>query len=133
MKTLYFKPDYHAFNFEDKEAFVNLPKELRQRRHIMTIKEYKENRSKMQNAYMWGVVYDIISKETGYDPEEVHQLFGEKFLSYEKKGNTFLRSTTELNTKEMEDYLEMVRRFASMELKCFIPLPNETDFKYEVE
>ena len=90
------------------------------------------NRSKSQNNYMWGVVYDIISKETGYDQEEVHQLMGQQFLAYEKKEGCFIKSTTELNTKEMEIYLEKVRRFASIELKCFIPLPNETEFSYEV-
>ena len=133
MHLIYFTPNYTGFNFEDPDKFKNLPKELRQRRHVMEIKEYKKNRSKMQNAYMWAVVYDIISKETGYEPDEVHQLFGEKFLSYENKGKTFVRSTTTLNTKEMEQYLEKVRRFASMELKCFCPLPNETEFSYEVD
>ena len=133
MKTIYFTPDYTNFNFEDPKAFKNLPKELRQRRHVMTIKEYKENRSKQQNAYMWGVVLDIISKETGYDPEEAHQLMGKLFLCYFKNKEKFVKSTTSLDTKEMEQYLEKVRRFASIELHCFIPLPRETDFSYEVK
>jgi len=133
MKTFYFTPDYNTFNFEDPKTFKNLPKELRQRRHVMTIKEYKENRSKQQNAYYWGVVLDIISKETGYFPDEVHQEMGREFLAYEKKGKWFVKSTTELGTKEMEDYLQRVRMFASTELHCLVPLPNETEFKYEVK
>lgn len=133
MKTFYFTPDYKNFNFENNKAFTDLPRDLRQRRHVMEIKEYKKNRSKMQNGYYWGVVLDIISKETGYEPEEVHELMGRKFLFYEKKDEVFVMSTTNLNTLGMEQYLEKVRRFASMELHCFIPLPNETEFSYEVK
>ncbi len=90
----------------------------------------KMTRSLKQNAYMWGVVYDIMSKETGYLPDECHQLMQKQFLKYESQGEWFVKSTTKLNTKDMEIYLENVRRFASMELSCFIPLPNETDFSY---
>jgi len=67
-----------------------------------------------------------ISKDTGYTDKEVHALMGKEFLSYEHLGEIFIKSTTELNTKEMEEYLENVRRFASMELSIFVPLPNET-------
>ena len=90
----------------------------------------KLTRSQKQNKYMWGVVYKTISNDLGYTADEIHQLMAEKFLSYKKKGKTFVLSTTTLNTKEMEGYLEDVRRFASMELSCFIPLPGETDFKW---
>jgi len=91
----------------------------------------KMTRSQKQNAYMWGVVYKIISGDTGYSADEVHQLMGEKFLSYEKKGKKFVLSTTTLNTKEMEGYLEDIRRFASMELSIDVPVPNETPFSWE--
>ena len=95
-------------------------------RHELTVKIYKKNRSLEQNAYLWGCVYQIISEETGYTPDEVHQIFAEKFLSYEKKGKTFVKSTTKLNTAEMEDYLRRCREFASMELHLYVPLPGES-------
>ena len=93
----------------------------------------KETRSAKQRKYQWGCVYKILSHETGYTPDEMHFLMGKEFLSYENQGETFIRSTTKLNTTEMEIYLANVRRFASMELSCFIPLPNETEFAYEVK
>jgi hypothetical protein len=37
----------------------------------------------------------------------------------------FVRSTTSLNTVEMEEYVENIRRFAISELGCYIPEPNE--------
>ena len=91
----------------------------------------KQTRSQAQNSYMWGVVYKIISDETGYTPDECHQLMAKQFLAYESQGEMFVKSTTRLNTKEMEDYLENVRRFATTELHCFIPLPRETEFNYK--
>jgi len=90
----------------------------------------KETRSDKQRKYQFGVVYKTIGDETGYLPEEVHSLMGKQFLSYENQGEMFVKSTTKLNTKEMEIYLENVRRFAATELKCFVPLPRETEFDY---
>jgi len=94
----------------------------------------KETRSDKQRRYQWGVVYKIISDHTGYTQDEAHQEMGKKFLSYEKEGKTFIKSTTKLNTLEMEIYLESVRRFAATELFCFVPNPNEPDnFYYEIK
>jgi hypothetical protein len=54
------------------------------------------------------------------------------FLKYEKNGHVFIKSTTKLSTVEFEDYMESIRRFASMELSLWIPEPNEKNhFYYE--
>lgn len=103
------------------------------RRHafINAIPKKKETRSDRQNRYYWGVVLKTIGDDLGYSTDEVHQLMQRQFLKYEKDGNLFVRSTTTLNTKEMEDYLERIRRFSLIELGILIPLPNETEFNYE--
>lgn len=91
------------------------------------------SRSQKQNAYYWGVVLKIMGDEIGYLPDEVHQLMGKQFLSYERSpGELFIKSTTKLSTVEFEDYLSNVRRFAATELNIYVPLPNETEFSYEV-
>ena len=96
--------------------------------------EKKETRSDKQRRYQWGVPYKIISNHTGYTPDEVHQEMGKMFLSYEKDGKMFVKSTTKLSTKNMEIYLESVRRFAATELFRFVPNPNEPDsFYYEIK
>ena len=66
------------------------------KRYFEEIKRYRKNRSAEQNSYMWGVVYKLMSDETGYTPDEIHQLMGERFLSYEKNGIKFIQSTTKL-------------------------------------
>ena len=90
-------------------------------------------RSQKQNAYYWGVVLKTIGAELGYLPDEVHQLMQKEFLKYEHLGEIFVKSTTKLNTKEMEEYLANVRRFASTELSILIMLPNETEFSWSIK
>ena len=132
--TLFFTPKDKKYNFEKPEFFKHLPALLPEIRHIMTITEFRNNRSANQNAYMWGVVYKMIAEETGFFPDEVHQEMGKQFLSYENHGKQFVKSTTKLNTKDMEIYLQRVRMLASEELDLTIPLPNEPDqFYYEVK
>jgi len=52
------------------------------------------------------------------------------FLKYAKDvsdgtSEMFVRSTTSLNTVEMNEYIEQIRIFAVSELGCYIPEPNE--------
>ena len=95
-------------------------------RYIWAMPEKERNtRSIQQNKYYHGVVCKLISDHTGYTSEEVHQILAEQFLSYEKDGRKFVQSTTKLKTTEFEAYMEECRRWASMELQVYIPLPNE--------
>ena len=94
----------------------------------------RHTRSIQQNRYYHGVVCKLIADHTGYSGDEIHQLLAEQFLSYEKGGKSFVRSTTKLKTAEFENYLESCRRWAAMDLQVYIPLPNERDnFFYEME
>lgn len=127
LPPLYFTPDKNGnVVYEAPELAERVFRSLPIARHVLTIKRYRKDRSASQNSYMWGCVYDILSKEIGYTPEEVHQVYGEMFLSYEKDGHRFVKSTTKLTTVEMEDYLSKVRQHASQFHSCYIPLPNET-------
>jgi hypothetical protein len=91
------------------------------------IKRYypKKDRSNEQNRYMWGVVYRLLADYTGHSPEEIHEAMKYEFLLNHESKLKVPRSTSELSTLEMEDYLSRVREFASMELGVYIPEPNE--------
>lgn len=89
----------------------------------------KKGRSVEQNRYMWGVVYEIISQETGSEPEEVHEAMRMRFLLKQtKKWGPVAKSTQKLTTAEMEEYLMKIRTLMSQEYGIFIPLPNECDY-----
>jgi hypothetical protein len=76
-------------------------------------------RSNPQNKYYFGVIVDMISEETGNEPEETHELLKLKFLKSMGKKNT-----TQLTTVEFNTYIEKIQRWASIELSLIIPDPQ---------
>lgn len=92
---------------------------------VYRITRYSKGRSNPQNSYMWAVVYGMISEEIGYTPEEVHDLMRMEHLTDKSSKYPRMRSTTELSTVEMEEYLTKCRNWASAEIGLYIPLPNE--------
>jgi hypothetical protein len=99
---------------------------------LLTVKKEKSQRSIQQNKYYWGVVIKLLCEEIGLDEDELHEILKYKFLK-EHVGNKvlgevdFVRSTTNLTTKEMEEYLEKIRIWAAQFLNTNIPLPNEVE------
>lgn len=96
-------------------------------------REFKKTRSLNQNAYMFGVVYKLLSNQLGYSVDEIHDLMKHKFLGRilnlsETEFYNIPISTTELDTKGMEDYLQQIREWADS-INCYIPLPNEVPFE----
>lgn len=85
-------------------------------------------RSLSENRYYRGVVIKKLSDFTGYNDNEMHNILRYKFLlKYHEnhKIPPIARSTTELTTVEFEEYLTKIREWASIDLGCYIPLPNE--------
>lgn len=106
---------------------VHLSK-LEGKRFELVLRQEKSKRSDQQNRYMWGVVYEILSEHTGYTPEEIHAIMKFKFLRIrDERNNEYVRSTTKLNTAEMENYLDKIKKWAAQDLGVFIPDPNEVD------
>ncbi len=95
------------------------------------VRKPKNPRSLNQNAFLWGVVYRLISEVTGFTVDEVHSAMGLMFLLDRSRSIPIIRSTTSLNTVEMEEYIESIRQFAAKDLNCSIPLPNEVDYTNE--
>src|SRR3990167_753904 len=97
----------------------------------VVVKPYHNSRSEQQNRFYWGVVVEIISNETGYTKEEVHEILRAMFIwsiiKIGKREIRVVRSTTTLTTKEFEKYIEEIRRWAVTEINCEIPLPNEVE------
>jgi hypothetical protein len=92
------------------------------------IRKPKTKRSDLQNNYYWGVVLEILSKELGYDQDELHEILKYKFLKIESTlGMEYIRSTTKLTTGEFEEYLEKIKRWAAEFLGINIPNPNEAE------
>lgn len=93
--------------------------------YVIDIKKSKRKRSLPQLRYYWGVIVSLICEDTGYFKNEVHQILGGMFLSYNRDGRMFIRSTGDMNTLEIEQYFEKCRIWAMNDLNIRIPLPNE--------
>jgi hypothetical protein len=82
------------------------------------IVEKKSNRSIDQNARYWKLITEF-GEHCGYEKDEMHQLMGFKFLSYEKEVNGrvrhFIKSTAKLNTKEMVELQDKIERLAAQQ------------------
>jgi len=100
------------------------------------IKIERKRRSSNQNRYYWGIVIPAVRELlTDYgndvDDEETHYFLKSEVGKLTKtvvnqKGvaRKVVKSSTKLNTLEMEDYLERVRRWAAGH-SVVIPLPDE--------
>ena len=98
----------------------------------VSVIKHKDKRTTDQNSYYWWIL-KFISDETGHSSEDLHELFKSEFLADKieilgKQSNKHV-TTTKLNTKEMTDYIEKVRRFM-MEWGLYIPEANELDYIY---
>ena len=92
------------------------------------IKEYKKNRSTAQNRLLWAW-YDVIAKDTGYEPEDLHEEMKVRVLGVERKvvrGIELIvpKSSTKLSVQEMTQFLHSVEALAA-ELGIALPYPRD--------
>jgi len=103
------------------------------------VKRFQKVRTESENKYYWGVVVFMVAEAMGYDPkmrEDKDTVHG--ILKWEcnfemrvvgrgtdRKEIHAPLSTANISTLDFEAYLERCRRWASMELNIYIPLPNE--------
>jgi hypothetical protein len=87
------------------------------------VKRVRKPRSLSQNALYW-LWLEIISKDTGYDPEELHSTFKSMFLTDRTQKLPLVRSTSKLNKIQFGQYLDKIQRQAS-ELGIILPSPED--------
>ena len=116
--------------FDSPSKYLVQVSKLEGKRFELSLRGEKKKRSLPANSYYWGVVLEILS-DNGNTPEEWHEICRSMFLKAFKiingKELEYPKSTTGLSTVEFEEYLEKIRRWASVELNYYIPLPNECE------
>jgi len=97
----------------------------------ITVRRKRKKRSGRENRYYWAVIVDILANHLGYTPQEMHEALKWELLRIRHRGKPdTVKSTADLSTVEFEDYCSRARMWASAELGCYIPLPNEVDYDY---
>lgn len=134
------QPMFHAtvskgkFLIKDKKTFMDYVLSLaspdkEETPVTITVKKFYRNRTDQQNKYYWGVVIPIFQQLCGYETAaEMHAALSYEHLRIKKGPLYTVKSTRKMTTVEWEDYMTLLRMWASKEFQAYIPLPNEVDF-----
>jgi len=116
-----------GLSFPDKELLQEKLESLKVGMYTLHLKKKSRLRSNQQNRYL-RALYTIVSGDTGWEVEEIHAHMGQEFLLIEKKISDrivrFVRSTASLDTKEMTEFIEKVRKFWAEE-GILLPSPDD--------
>ena len=107
-----------TLNKNNLDGLVSKLKELDQDKlWSVNVKPYKTTRSLDANAYYWNLVAELADYFGLKSKDEMHEVLLYKLLSEEKQIKNLkvmtINSTTKLNVKQMNDYIERVKEFAS--------------------
>lgn len=92
------------------------------------LKEIREKRTSSQNSLYW-LWLNCLSSETGNDKVDLHDEFRRRFLGVDLVTvlcveRERLRSTKELDSKQMKYYLDRIQEFSASELGIILPDPE---------
>jgi hypothetical protein len=113
------------FNFSEPSKFRDHVAKFSGQEIAVSVTKWRKPRSDNQNSYYWGCVIELLSEHSGYTPDEMHEALKQLFLTDKTLQIPKVKSTTDLNTLEFEEFLSKVRIWASVELQCNIPFPRE--------
>lgn len=120
---------YNLLNQKELNAAIEYLSYLSAKEKIIEIKEVRKSRSLRQNSYIH-LTFGIFGMETGYTVVEAKTIYkryaNPEIYVYKKNGVTFLRSSTELSTKEMTDSIDKWRKYAA-ENGVDIPAPSNAE------
>lgn len=126
---------------EVKAAYAYL-ENLEEHRSKVEITKKSPIRSLAQNRYCH-LCLGYFATEFGYTIDEVKfsifkkqvnpEIFIRKRVNKRGEEVTYVRSSAELTTAEMNTALERFRNYSAMECQFYIPAPNETQFLEFVE
>jgi hypothetical protein len=80
------------------------------------MKAEQKKRTEQQNKYLHGGLIPFISAKAGKT---------QKLVKDDIKRRFGVKSTSALSTVEFETLMSRVRTWASIELRCYVPAPNE--------
>ena len=109
----------------DVQRFDFRINQLKEKGAKVELTEKRGRRSLSQNSYLH-VCISLFAIAIGNTLEEEKTDLKREcsFMRYEKNGKKYLRSSSDLNTKEMTDWIEWIRNKAGME-GHFIPSPED--------
>ena len=115
----------------DRDKFIRQVKEteLGDKTFVASFSLYRKKRSLPANNLYWKWLR-LISEETGNSPDDMHAYYGEKFLPYKSiflfgKESSRQMTSSELDTKQFSEYMEMIKFDALHNLDIVLPEPDD--------
>lgn len=121
-------------NADEYQAYLST---LEGREVAVVVTRWTRTTSNPQYAYYYGVVLKLLSDHTGFTRDEMDDILKDMFL-YEyatlPSGQLIRKkiSKTVVTTKEFAEFIEEVKRWASIELGVVIPDPDEVEYREDV-
>ena len=105
--------------------------------YVVTVEREKSKRSNNANAYLWGVVYKLISEHTGHSENELHSIYSRmflppKFITYNGKEIKLPTGTSNLDKLEFMKFTDQVIAEASS-MGIVIPPPDTQKEEFDIE
>ena len=117
-----------GLNIHDRIGFMQAVKKFGDKGFWIELKSVKEWHSDQQRSYYFGVVVDLLAKNSGDTKEDMHQILKRLFLSRkeERFGRQILiaGSTRLLSKGEFAEYITKCINLAT-EFGVYIPSPEE--------
>lgn len=105
----------------------------------------RNERSEQQNKYLWSVPYELLSKYTGFEKDDLHEFFCGKFFGWKDKKvprtprsqegyvSVPVRTTTRdengdrdvLGWEQFDDFVGYIQRYAAEKCSMVIPDPDK--------
>ncbi len=103
--------------FDARKARERLQR-LIEAKAVVDLSQKRKRRSTRANSYYWAIL-TFFGIHSGYTPQEIHTVCKRAYgLTYTKNGQKFLRSTKDLDSKEMASYIEWIRNTAAKQGVC---------------
>mgnify|MGYP003122673094 FL=1 len=97
------------------------------------VKKQRNTRSVNANKYYWKCIVQPLANELGYLTDEMHETLKVKFNSEFEMitvnemttGIQKVKSTTQMDSKAFDTYMERIRVWAAIDLGIRLRMPNE--------
>ena len=125
---LYGKVEKGKLILDYPEKFIVRLASLEGKRVEVVVRKETNTRTSQSNRYLFGVVYAVISENTGYDPEQVHDAMKVMFASQHlENGLVITEHTSKMDTVRFSKYVDDIKRWAAEFLHCYVPDAGEVD------
>jgi hypothetical protein len=115
----------------DTKRYLEHLKKLESKDVEITVQKVRSLRSQQQMRYYWGVVIQIISDDTGNDPEQIHEYLKlrfapPQFIKLKGKARQIPGCTHDLfRDNFFDDYIRKIQAWYALDFGGVIPDPNE--------